>query len=336
MKIPKPILRGSTYRITVTYQGQRYSATRDTSKECEQWAALKLLELKAGTVQEQKGVKAHYPFKLLFEKYYDEVGKHKNGTYVLQQKKAFDKYFGDMGNTSIHDITPQMLTDWRNQRLKKVKPGTVLRQISLYSAVFTYAEKELFLIKENPFFSISKPEQPNSRHRLVPAHEIEKVKAAFKYNRDNKPILAMHYVAWCFLFAIETAMRRGEILGIKKEHVFDDYIHLPKTKNGTSRNVPLTREAKHLISLIQHDGEQLIPITLNSFKLAWKRHFPKTGIDGLTFHDTRHEAITRLVNIQKLPVEILAKITGHKKIDVLVNTYYNPSASDLAKILNGS
>lgn len=55
-----------------------------------------------------------------------------------------------------------------------------------------------------------------------------------------------------------------------------------------------------------------------------------------TFHDTRHEAITRMVNNQKLPVEILAKVTGHKTINVLVNTYYNPTASEIAKMLNAA
>jgi hypothetical protein len=55
----------------------------------------------------------------------------------------------------------------------------------------------------------------------------------------------------------------------------------------------------------------------------------EVGLNNLHFHDTRHEAITRMVRIRKLPVQVLAKITGHKKIDVLVNTYYNPDAKDL-------
>ena len=41
-----------------------------------------------------------------------------------------------------------------------------------------------------------------------------------------------------------------------------------------------------------------------------------------------------MVRIRKLPVEVLAKITGHKKIDVLVNTYYNPNADDLIEAFN--
>ena len=44
----KPVKRGDAWRITVRYLGKRYTATRDTASECEQWAAKKLLELQKG------------------------------------------------------------------------------------------------------------------------------------------------------------------------------------------------------------------------------------------------------------------------------------------------
>ena len=56
------------------------------------------------------------------------------------------------------------------------------------------------------------------------------------------------------LFAIETALRRGELLAMAKKDIYDGYVHLPKTKNGDSRNVPLSEEAKELLKLIQHTG----------------------------------------------------------------------------------
>lgn len=98
---------------------------------------------------------------------------------------------------------------------------------------------------------------------------------------------------------------------------------------GESRNVPLSQEAKALLSLINHDGRRIIPQSENAFRLMWEKKKEAIGLSGLHFHDTRHEAITRMVRVRKLPVEVLAKITGHKKIDVLVNTYYNPNAADL-------
>ncbi|MDR8252685.1 site-specific integrase, partial [Acinetobacter baumannii] len=86
MKLPKPIKRGQTYRITVTYENKRYSCTRDTEKECEQWAAMKLLELKSGKVQEEKGIKTPYPFKILCEKYYAEKGIKLRSKHVIRNK----------------------------------------------------------------------------------------------------------------------------------------------------------------------------------------------------------------------------------------------------------
>jgi len=154
------------------------------------------------------------------------------------------------------------------------------------------------------------------------------------YKEDQVPELPEHYVAWAFLFALETAMRRGEILGIYMSDIFDRHVHLPKTKNGDSRNVPLTKKALHLLSLINHTSDKLIPQSENAFRLMWERRKAKAGLEDIHFHDTRHEAITRFVNNQKLPVEILAKVTGHKNIKVLVNTYYNPDVEDIADMLD--
>ena len=62
----------------------------------------------------------------------------------------------------------------------------------------------------------------------------------------------------------------------------------------------------------------------------------EAGLSHINFHDTRHEAITRMVRNRKLPVEVLAKITGHKTINILINTYYNPNAQDLVEMFNSS
>ena len=133
-------------------------------------------------------------------------------------------------------------------------------------------------------------------------------------------------------------MRKGEIVGITCNNIHADYVHLPITKNGDARDVPLSKEARDLLNLIPHtDRIKLIPHNSNSFRLIWQRAIGKTELHNIVhFHDTRHEAITRLVNKRKLPVEILAKVTGHRDIKTLINTYYNPTASDIAKMMNAS
>ncbi len=339
MKLPTPRKRGETYTITVSHQGKRYYCTRDTAKECEQWAALKLLELKAQKKIESGEEKPKFLFRDLNNKYYQEVGmlnpSKSSRAWIKGQHKNFEVKFGALAQKSIYDITPKDLTNWRNKRLSEVSENTVLKEISHYSAMFTFAQKELFLIDENPWMQMTKPKKPKARDRRIHPSEIDLMLKALDYERGSVPVLPQHYVAWGFLFAIETALRRGELLAMAKKDIYDGYVHLPKTKNGDSRNVPLSEEAKELLKLIQHTGRNIIPQSENAFRLMWEKRKASIGLNNLHFHDTRHEAITRMVRVRKLPVEVLAKITGHKKIDVLVNTYYNPDATDLIEAFNG-
>lgn len=339
MKIPVPRKRGDTYTITVSYQSKRYYCTRDTAKECEQWAALKLLELRTQTRIEDGDLKPKFSFRDLNNKYYADVGQFNKSkssrAWLKGQYNKFEEKFGALAQKSIYDITAKDLTNWRNKRLQEVGDNTVLKEISHYSAMFTYAQKELFLLNENAWMQITKPKKPKSRTRRIHASEIELILNGLNYEMGSEPVLSQHYVAWGFLFAIETAMRRGEILAMEKKDIFDGYVHLPKTKNGDSRNVPLSAEAKELLKLIKHGGRKIIPQSENAFRLMWEKRKASIGLPNLHFHDTRHEAITRMVRVRKLPVEVLAKITGHKKIDVLVNTYYNPNADDLVAAFNG-
>lgn len=332
----KPVKRGNSWRIIVQYNKQRYTATRDTAKECEQWASRKILELKAHSPEELEQINNSLTFIDLFDLYYDKEGKFKRGVkFIKQQRKAFKKYWGDLADTLIHQITPHDIIKWRDKRLKKVTAGTVHRQMSLYSSIFTFACFELLILKANPFAGIKRPTKPKPRHRLISKDEIDLILDGLGYQSNQIPTEPRHYVAWSFLFALETAMRKGEILNIQHENIHDDYIHLPMTKNGTARDVPLSSRAKALLQLMpKKDTGQLVPHNSNSFRLIWQRNLHRVGLNGsLTFHDTRHEAITRFVNQQKLPVEILAKVTGHKDIKTLINVYYNPKATDIARML---
>lgn len=337
MRLPKARKRGESYRIELMFNGKRISATRDTEKECEEWAMIKLLELKTQSNEDPR-VKPHYPFSALLLKYYESVGKHKKSNRTIRILiNKFIQDFPNIAEMSVHDITPQILTDWRNVRLKQVSVGTVLRDISLLSSIFSYAQKELFLIDSNPFSLVVKPSQPKARNRRISNSEIDLILQAHDYKYGQVPTDQQHFVAWAFLFAIETTMRQGEILSIKRSNIFDDYIHLPMTKNGDSRDVPLLDSAKELLKLITPtDSENLIDMDGSTLRNTFGCRLRKLGIDDLHFHDTRHEGITRLVKLRKVPIEILMKITGHKTAGILINTYYNPTASEISKMLNES
>lgn len=337
MKLPKPIQRGSSWRITVTFDNKRYSATRDTAKECEQWASLKLLELKTGKANFEQGIKPAYPFRLLCNKYYEEHGRHMRSARTINFKlKNLDHIAPNLADKSIYDFRPADIAEWRNNRKKEVKVATLRNEHAIYSAVFTYAMKELFLLESNVWHSVSMPSKEKSRNqRITPEHQDTLLKV-MEWDGSTTPINSRQYVAWAFLFALETAMRQGEILAMHREDLRDGFIHLPMTKNGESRNVPLSKEAKRLLLLLPLENDKLLPIDKNIFCAMWMRVKKKAKLPEINFHDSRHEAITRMVKVRKLPVEVLAKITGHKTIGILINTYYNPDAQDLVEMFNDS
>ena len=138
--------------------------------------------------------------------------------------------------------------------------------------------------------------------------------------------------------------------------------HLPSTKNGSSRDVPLsTRAVNIFVALQKADGElvegqddaavddgrvfrirsdavtraferavvRAREVYLNSCKDSRKKPDPRYLTD-LRFHDLRHEATSRLADI--FPLHELTKITGHKDPRMLMR-YYHPRAEDLAKRL---
>ena len=93
-------------------------------------------------------------------------------------------------------------------------------------------------------------------------------------------------------------MMRGEILGLRWEHIDLDQktAFLPITKNGSSRWVPLSDEGVLKLSAVSKYEERLLPITDVAFRQAWDRLRTRATIKDLTFHDLRHEAISRMVD----------------------------------------
>ncbi|MBB44073.1 MAG: integrase [Rhodospirillaceae bacterium] len=140
----------------------------------------------------------------------------------------------------IHNITQSHIAQYRDNRLELVQPSTVLRELTLLSHIFTVAMQDWgYELTCNPVSKIRKPPPSSSRNRRLEEGEEEKLLHGLNQitNIWTKPLM---------LFAIETAMRRGELLKLQWQYVFLEkkYVHLPETKNGATRNVPLSPKAE--------------------------------------------------------------------------------------------
>ena len=231
-----------------------------------------------------------------------------------------------MARLSVIHVTPQVVADFRDERLKECCPGTVIRDLAVLSSILNHARREWNVGVSNPVEMIRKPTAPPGRDRvLTPAEEARLIQGSLPDGRRN-PLL--HPL---LIVALETAMRRGELLGMTWADIHLDraVVRLPLTKNGTSRWVPLSsRAVAALRSLDASSGDRPFPIAHAALSKMFERLCIRTGLADLRFHDLRHTAATRLA--ERLPNVIeLAAVTGHRSIQML-KRYYHPTAEALA------
>jgi integrase len=125
-------------------------------------------------------------------------------------------------------------------------------------------------------------------------------------------------------------MRAGEIVGLTRDNLdLDNKVaHLPMTKNGHARDVPLSSAAVDLIAQLPPDLDPVFGLTSRQLDVLFRKIKSRALVDGLTFHDSRAAALTMLS--RKVDVMTLAKISGHRDLRILQNVYYRETAADIA------
>lgn len=183
---------------------------------------------------------------------------------------------------------------------------------------------------------MKKPEPPKPRTRRYSQQEINTLIYSSGYNINEPPETSTARVGAAILFAIETAMRAGEIVNLTWDNVyFDDRIaHLPRTKNGWARDVPLSTNALKILNHLKQieNGHSVFQLTSQNLDALFRKLKKRTMLEDLHFHDTRREALTRLA--EKVDVMTLAKISGHRDLSILQNTYYAPDMKKVANLLD--
>ena len=188
----------------------------------------------------------------------------------------------------------------------------------------------------NPMEGVDKPKNSAPRNRRISDQEIAAIIAGLGYCEESEIKTTKQYMALAFLLALETAMRQGEIMGLQWSLVnfAEKKVLLPDTKNGSAREVPLSKRAIELLRKLQgNHAIRVFPINQASASTLFLRTAKELGIQNLTFHDSRHEATTRLARNKNIDSITLAKITGHQDPRSLM-IYYNPTATELAELLD--
>lgn len=247
-----------------------------------------------------------------------------------------------LGKLPLAAITTTLLSRFRDERLNVVGNQSVIHELNLINRVLKACVLDWGIALPSGVPQVRKPTKPRGRERRVEQGEIDEI-------IDASESLELGVIVGV---AVETAMRRSELSTLERDslQLKRSIVHLDETKNGDSRDVPLSTNAIRLLSKIpaRIDGRvfgmQPDSIT-QAFDRAVKRaralYIQKCEQEGtkqdkawlvdIHFHDLRHEATSRIALKVSNLVE-LASITGHKDLQML-KRYYHPKAEDLAKKL---
>lgn len=319
-------------RVQIDERGRRASKTLPTMREAREWARVKTAQLLAAEKGEHgKGKTLRDALRLFAEQ---ESPKRRGERWEVVRLAAFE---GELHQLPIGKplelVNDEDIRAWRDHRLKDKSRGTVLREMALLSAVFEAARTEWKWIKVNPLRDVKKPTKPAHRKRVISGPEIRNVLRVLGYTRGPARTVSQS-VAVCFLLALATGMRAGELCGLRWEDVREAYgtAHNVKARErGVSRDVPFSAVARRLVARMEGwDDETVFGLSAATLDALFRRARKRAGYEDFTFHDSRHTAATRIA--RKINVLDLCKMFGWTKMDQAL-TYYNPTAAQIAKRL---
>ena len=300
--------RKGKYQVQVRIRGKGTSATFQTLDLARRWARSKELEfeknIKIGMQYRPKTLQE------ILDKYKDTVIPHKKSasseTFMIN---AFMK--NKWVASPLNMLSAAQIAEYRDKRLLSVKPSTIAREFGIVKHALHVAKLEWeWEVPNDLFAGIRLPQIHQRGVRRINDHDLKSLleEASKHSNMYLKPII---------LIAINTAMRRGEILSLKWSDIDlkRSLINIDNTKTGYARSIKINNDVRIVLENLEMIDERVFPISINSLRLCYQRLCNKLNIK-IRFHDFRHEAISRLFE-QNLSIPHIASISGHRTVSQL-------------------
>ena len=270
---------------------QKWAKEQEVLMQSDQWSKTQI---------------SNYSLKDLLTKYKNEITPSKRGSDVENRKLTRLLKEKDLMKIPLERLHPPILATFRDKRLKDGVRACQYDLVLIRHAWDIACIEWGWDLGDNPVERIRLPKNNPPRERRLKPGEYERLKKA---SSETKV-----WYLWPIIdFAIETGMRRSEILSMKWEHIGIDNqrVLLPLTKNGSSRWVPLSNRAMEILDQAPRTTDHVFPITDVALRQSWERLRNRANLIDFTFHDLRHEAISRMFE-KGLNVPEVASISGHK------------------------
>ena len=242
-----------------------------------------------------------------------------------------------ISDTNLLRLSSKHLSEFKDRKRKEVGPSTWNKYLSLISVVIDTARRDWGIyLPNNPVRNADREREPRPRDRTLVDDEYERLLQAcdqMKQVRFRRGDTAIHlYLKSMIIFSVETAIRQGELLAMRYDQFnFDKRtLHIPETKNGEPRTIPLSTKAIKVIQSVPRriDGK-VFPLSCDSLKFWFGEAKREAKISGFRWHDLRRYACSLLFE-KGLSVPELQLVSGHKDPRVLLNTYTALSAEKIA------
>ena len=296
--------RGEIFWFTIMQNGKRIQVSTKTAnrKLAERVHAMAMTEMQEGLWFERQKAKTK-TFREMTEKYLEKYHRIRDEHTVKRLLPVF-------GCLKLCELTTELVSDYRDGRLRTVKPATVYQELSFMRRMFNVARREWKWTKENPVADLSfAVGNKNARDRWLTIEEEKKLLEC-----STNPV----WLRTLLVFALHTGMRRGEILDLlwKDVDFFRKLVTVVKSKNGEKRGIPMSQTLYTTLkgmSKIVDISSRVFPISVRSLREAFDKTLKKAGIEDFHFHDLRHTFATRLVQ-NGVDLYKVKELLGHKTL----------------------
>lgn len=325
------------WRAWVARQGIRKSKVFRTKAEAESWATKVEADILAGKLAPA----ASMTVAQAIDKYIKtEVPKRRGGHYEKRRLLALIRLCPWLAEKPVAEVTSEDMARWRDERRRAVSDASVVRESSDLRTLWRHC-RSWKVMSVDPFHELPMPKKGHARARLTKMEEIKRLLRSMGFKTGKPPKMPQQQVAWAYLIAHHTALRSGEILRLARSNVdlvrrvYRLEVHKTMEEVGV-RHVPFTKKAARLLAVLDAAAQKAgrdayFTISDESRDELFRRVRDRLMIDDLHFHDSRADALTRLS--KRYDVMTLARISGHKDIKQLYNTYYRESAESVASRL---
>ena len=301
---------GGAWRAKIRRKGYpALSATFDTKAEAQRWAAEIEGDMSRARFVDMREAERTTLTEAL-DRYAREISVGKKG--AKQELTRINKWKKHaMADKGLAVLKSSDFALYRDNELKAGRSvSTVKLDLAIISHLYTVAIKDWSIEGlSNPIFKLRMPKGAKERDRRPASFELtDVIEKAGEIHAEMPAIIKI---------AVETAMRRSELLGLRRENVKDKHVVLEDTKNGTRRMVPLSSKARAALDSLPYrlDGS-VFSLAPHSVSLYFNRACKAAKVKDLHFHDLRHEGTSRLFE-KGLSIMEVASITGHKTMSML-------------------